>query len=82
VLLCAGTKLEELCLGTKSSRKAAEAPESANLAALAKLTIASYETLERDLRARIATLEGQALRFETAIDNVRRASAFSMPMSG
>jgi diguanylate cyclase (GGDEF)-like protein/PAS domain S-box-containing protein len=76
VLLCAGTKLEELCLGTKSSRKAAEAPESANLAALAKLTIASYETLERDLRARIATLEGQALRFETAIDNVSQGICF------
>ena len=76
MLLCVGTKLEELCLGTKSSRKAAEAPESANLAALAKLTIASYETLERDLRARIATLEGQALRFETAIDNVSQGICF------
>ena len=76
MLLCAGTKLEELCLGTKSSRKAAEAPESANLAALAKLTIVSYETLERDLRARIATLEGQALRFETAIDNVSQGICF------
>lgn len=76
MLLCAGTKLEELCLGTKSSRKAAEAPESANLAALAKLTMASYETLERDLRARIASLEGQALRFETAIDNVSQGICF------
>ncbi|ANT53985.1 EAL domain-containing protein [Mesorhizobium amorphae] len=63
-------------MGTKPSRKAAEAPESANLAALAKLTIASYETLERDLRARIATLEGQALRFETAIDNVSQGICF------
>ncbi|WP_245518513.1 EAL domain-containing protein [Mesorhizobium sp. M4B.F.Ca.ET.169.01.1.1] len=63
-------------MGEKSSRKAAETPESANLAALAKLTIASYETLERDLRARIATLEGQALRFETAIDNVSQGICF------
>ncbi|WP_245482383.1 MULTISPECIES: EAL domain-containing protein [unclassified Mesorhizobium] len=63
-------------MGTKSSRKAAEAPESANLAALAKLTMASYETLERDLRARIASLEGQALRFETAIDNVSQGICF------
>ncbi|TGQ52104.1 EAL domain-containing protein [Mesorhizobium sp. M1C.F.Ca.ET.193.01.1.1] len=63
-------------MGTKSSRKAAETPGSANLAALAKLTIASYETLERDLRARIATLEGQALRFETAIENVSQGICF------
>lgn len=63
-------------MGTKSSRKAAETPESANLAALAKLTIASYETLERDLRARIATLERQALRFETAIENVSQGICF------
>lgn len=63
-------------MGTKSSRKAAETPESANLAALAKLTIASYETLERDLRARIATLEGQTLRFETAIESVSQGICF------
>lgn len=63
-------------MGTKSSRKAAATPESASLAALAKLTIASYETLERDLRARIATLEGQVLRFETAIENVSQGICF------
>ena len=61
---------------TKSSTKAAEAPESANLGTLAKLTIASYETLERELRATIATLESQALRFETAIDNVSQGICF------
>ncbi|WP_292556588.1 EAL domain-containing protein [Mesorhizobium sp.] len=38
--------------------------------------MASYETLERDLRARIASLEGQALRFETAIDNVSQGICF------
>lgn len=66
-------------LVTKSSRQAAEAPEapkSANLAALAKLTTASYEILERELRATIATLEGQALRFETAIDNISQGICF------
>ncbi|TIO08266.1 EAL domain-containing protein [Mesorhizobium sp.] len=64
---------------TKSSRQAAEAreaPESANLAALAKLTTASYENLERELRATIATLERQALRFETAIENVSQGICF------
>ncbi|RWE61126.1 EAL domain-containing protein [Mesorhizobium sp.] len=66
-------------MATKSSRQAAEAPEapeSANLAALAKLTTASYENLERELRATIATLEGQALRFETAIDNISQGICF------
>ncbi|UVK37532.1 EAL domain-containing protein [Mesorhizobium sp. AR10] len=61
---------------TKSSRKASEASEAANLTALAKLAIASYETLERDLRATIATLEAQALRFETAIDNISQGICF------
>ncbi|RWF85581.1 MAG: EAL domain-containing protein [Mesorhizobium sp.] len=66
-------------MATKSSRQAAEAPEapeSANLAALTKLTTASYENLERELRATIATLEGQALRFETAIDNISQGICF------
>lgn len=74
--LAANAEPEEFCLVTKSSRQAAEAPESTNLAALAKLTAASYETLERELRATIATLERQALRFETAIDNVSQGICF------
>lgn len=61
---------------TKSLRQAAETPESANLAALAKLATASYEALERELRATIATLEGQALRYETAIDNISQGICF------
>ncbi|WP_192177389.1 diguanylate cyclase domain-containing protein, partial [Mesorhizobium amorphae] len=61
---------------TKPSRRAAEAPESTNLAALTKLASASYEMLERELRATIATLESQALRFETAIDNVSQGICF------
>src|SRR6266542_5690625 len=78
----APTKPEEFCLVTKSSRQAAEAPEapeapeSANLAALAKLTTASYEILERELRATIAALERQALRFETAVDNISQGICF------
>lgn len=61
---------------TKSSRQAAEAPESAGLATLAKLASASYETLAHELRARIAALEGQALRFETVIDNISQGICF------
>ncbi|MFK0692284.1 PAS-domain containing protein, partial [Mesorhizobium sp. IMUNJ 23033] len=67
---------EELCMVTKPSRRAAEAPESTNLAALTKLASASYEILERELRATIAALESQALRFETAIDNVSQGICF------
>ncbi|PDQ18622.1 histidine kinase [Mesorhizobium sanjuanii] len=63
-------------MATKSSRQVSEAPESVNLAALAKLATVSYETLEGDLRATIATLEGQALRFETAIDNISQGICF------
>lgn len=79
VCLAPCTEPEEFRLATKSSRQAAEAPEapeSANLAALTKLTTASYENLERELRATIATLEGQALRFETAIDNISQGICF------
>ena len=61
---------------TKSSRQATEAPELASLAVLAKLATASYETLEHELRATIATLEAQALRFETAIDNISQGICF------
>lgn len=60
----------------KSARQPTEAPESANLAALAKLAGASYEVLERELRATIVTLEEQALRFETAIDNISQGICF------
>ena len=61
---------------TKSSRQATEAPESTSLAVLANLATASYETLEHELRATIATLEAQALRFETVIDNISQGICF------
>jgi diguanylate cyclase (GGDEF)-like protein/PAS domain S-box-containing protein len=63
-------------LVTKSSKKSAEAPESVSLAALAKLATASYQTLEHELRARIAELEGQALRLSTLIDNISQGICF------
>lgn len=61
---------------TKSSRKPADAREPASLATLAKLAAASNDTLERELRAAIATLEGQALRFETVVDNISQGICF------
>ncbi|MER9345285.1 EAL domain-containing protein [Mesorhizobium sp. M0601] len=63
-------------MATKSSRQTAEAPESANLTTLAKLATASYEALERELRATIAALEDQALRFQTAIENISQGICF------
>ncbi|PWJ93121.1 PAS domain S-box-containing protein/diguanylate cyclase (GGDEF)-like protein [Mesorhizobium loti] len=61
---------------TKSSRRPAEAPESTGLAALTKLAAVSHEILERELRATIAALEGQALRFEMVIDNISQGICF------
>jgi diguanylate cyclase (GGDEF)-like protein/PAS domain S-box-containing protein len=57
-------------------REAAEASGETGLAALTKLATASLEVLERDLQARIATLEAQALCYETAIDNISQGVCF------
>ena len=46
------------------------------LATLARLADVSYETLEGELRATIAALEGQTLRFETAIENISQGICF------
>ncbi|UVK57482.1 hypothetical protein DBIPINDM_008456 (plasmid) [Mesorhizobium sp. AR02] len=61
---------------TKSLKNSVNTSEAAGLTALSKLTIASYEALERELRGTIATLEGQARRFETAIDNITQGICF------
>ncbi len=61
---------------TKSSARAAEAPESASLAALAKLATASYQSLEHEFGAKIAELEGQALRLTTLIDSISQGICF------
>lgn len=63
-------------MATKSSRQIAEAPESADLTTLAKLATTSYEVLERELRATIAALQDQALRFQTAIENISQGICF------
>jgi diguanylate cyclase (GGDEF)-like protein/PAS domain S-box-containing protein len=63
-------------LRTVPIRDAAEASSEPGLAALTKLATASFEVLERDLQARIATLEAQALCYETAIDNISQGVCF------
>jgi len=56
--------------------RAAEAPEEVNLAALTRLAAASSEIVERDLRATIAAIEAQALRYETVIDMISQGVCF------
>ncbi|MBZ9673505.1 EAL domain-containing protein [Mesorhizobium sp. ES1-3] len=60
----------------ESSRTAVETAGQTHLAALSRLAVASYETLERELRATIAVLEAQARRFEMAIDNIPQGICF------
>jgi diguanylate cyclase (GGDEF)-like protein/PAS domain S-box-containing protein len=57
-------------------REAREASGETSLTALTKLATASFENLESNLRARIATLEAQALRYEMAIDNISQGVCF------
>jgi diguanylate cyclase (GGDEF)-like protein/PAS domain S-box-containing protein len=51
-------------------------PRDLHLIALTKLAAESYEILERDFRAKIESLEAQALRYETAIDNISQGVCF------
>jgi diguanylate cyclase (GGDEF)-like protein/PAS domain S-box-containing protein len=57
-------------------KRAAEVPEASGLAALAGLATASFEVVERELRARIAALETHVLRYLTAIDNISTGVCF------
>ena len=47
--------------------------DETNAAAPAEPATVSVTVLEHDLRARIAALEAQGLRYETAIDNISQA---------
>lgn len=60
----------------KLSKSPAATSESAGMVALAKLAAGSYETLERELQATIKDLEAQALRYETAINNISQGICF------
>ena len=57
----------------------AEAPETNNLATLAILATASVEVVERDLLARIAKLEEQALHCQTVFDSMELGVCFFDP---
>ncbi|TGT71824.1 MULTISPECIES: EAL domain-containing protein [unclassified Mesorhizobium] len=63
-------------MSAESRRRITDAAGPSDLTGLSKLAIASYENLERELRARIDTLEAQARRFETAIDNITQGIGF------
>ena len=54
----------------------AAAPSDETDAAAPEPATVSTTIAERDLRARIAALEAQALRYETAIDNISQAVCF------
>ena len=56
--------------------RSAEPPEETAMAALARLATASSRIVERDLHATIAELKAQALRYETAIDNISQGVCF------
>ena len=59
-----------------SAKRAAQAVEAKRPAARAKGAARSSEVVERGLRARIATLEAQARRYEKAIDAVSLGICF------
>jgi len=69
-------KPQEPHLRANRTRKVAGVSSETSLSALAKLATASFEDLERDLQARIATLEALALRYEMAIDNISQGVCF------
>jgi PAS domain S-box-containing protein len=63
-------------LSGHSAKRAAQAVEAKRPAARAKGAARSSEVVERGLRARIATLEAQARRYEKAIDAVSLGICF------
>jgi diguanylate cyclase (GGDEF)-like protein/PAS domain S-box-containing protein len=72
--LVAGT--EESFLRKNPAKRAAVPPEETMMAALARQATASSRTVERDLYTTIAELKAQALRYETAIDNISQGVCF------
>ena len=60
----------------RTKKESAEPVNESNLGALAKLATLASEFVEGDPRARIAALEAQALRYETAIENISQGVCF------
>jgi len=56
--------------------RSGKAARERGLAALTKLAAASFEVVERDLRAKIATLEALALRYQAAFDSIGQGVCF------
>jgi diguanylate cyclase (GGDEF)-like protein/PAS domain S-box-containing protein len=63
-------------LRARPTEEAAKATVERDLAALTKLAIASYENMDRDHQAAIASLKMQALRYETAINDSSQGVCF------
>ena len=57
-------------------RRAEGALDESSIAALARAASESHEVVERNLLARIATLEAQVLRYQTAIDAIAQGLCF------
>jgi diguanylate cyclase (GGDEF)-like protein/PAS domain S-box-containing protein len=70
------TKAEGLGSRRRPAKRTAEAPEASGQAALGRLLTASFEVVERELRARIAALEAHVPRYQTAIDNISTGVCF------
>ncbi|MFZ1963889.1 MAG: EAL domain-containing protein [Roseiarcus sp.] len=56
--------------------RAEAALDESGIAALARVASESHEVVERDLRAEIATLKAQAMRYRAAIDNIAQGVCF------
>ena len=67
---------EDAHLRANPIRRVEGALDDSSIAALARAASESHEVVERDLRAKIATLEAQALRYRAAIDNIAQGVCF------
>jgi diguanylate cyclase (GGDEF)-like protein/PAS domain S-box-containing protein len=76
VCLVAIADAEELQLRANPVIRVAENPDESGRAAVAKLATASFEVVAGDVRARIATLEMQALRYQTAFESMSTGVCF------
>jgi PAS domain-containing protein len=67
---------EDLQLRAKPIKRDERTLDESGIAALARAASESREVVERSLRAEIATLEAQSLRYQTAIDAIAQGLGF------
>jgi len=67
---------KDVALRSNPIRRRVPAPADHDIGALAKLATASSEIVERDVLSRLAALESQALRYETALDKISQGVCF------